>query len=183
MIFKLLLLGVKLENIGFKDEMRAGLIPCVRRMWIKKDSRGFFYYQTRYEWLYVYSIVFPFTGKSFTMFFNTVSKLAIQSFFREFQRYNSGKYLIIWDGAGFHQEKDFIDNEDLYFLTLPAYSPELNPAERLWTKYREYIANKSYDNLDELTIDLEKAHNYIINNCDEIRSLTLYHWIKDITYN
>jgi transposase len=179
-VLAFLLLGSKLENVGFMDEMRAGLIPCVRRTWIKKGKRGFYYYQTKYEWIYVYSIVFPFTGKTFTWFFNTVNKKAIKHFFTNFCKHNAGKYLIFWDGAGFHQESDFLDNDDLDFVTLPPYSPELNPAERLWTKYREYISNKSYETLKDLKKDLYKAHDHILENCEEIRSMTLYHWMKNI---
>ncbi len=126
------------------------------------------------------SLVFPFTGKTFTMFFNTVSKLAVKCFFNEFEKYNTGKYLIIWDGAGFHQENDFINNKNLHFLKLPPYSPELNPAERLWVKYREYVSNKSYDTIDDLILDLEKANDYVKSNESEIKSMTLYHWIKNI---
>jgi len=171
------------RNIGFQDEMRAGLIPCTRRSWSKVGTRTINYQQNKYEWLYVYNVVFPFTGKCFTMFMPTVNKFCINLFWREFvKEYNEGEYLIVWDGAGFHQESD-IEYDFLHFLKLPPYSPELNPAETLWKKYREFIANKHFESLDDMELELTKAFKYLEQNPLEVKSQTLFHWLKEIAEN
>ena len=40
--------------------------------------------------------------------------------------------------------------EGIALIFLPAYSPELQPAERLWTLTNEPIANRNFENLDQL---------------------------------
>lgn len=164
------------------DEMRAGLIPCVRKVWTKRGIRHMYDYQIKYEWVWVYNVVFPFTGKCFTMFFSTVNKECMKVFWEEFRKeYSDGKYLIVWDGAGFHQEEDYKGLDYISFIKLPAYSPELNPAETLWVKFREYIANECFNDIDALIFELEKAYWYIKNNPDGVKSQTLFHWIENLT--
>ena len=60
-------------------------------------------------------------------------------------------HVIIWDGAGFHQR----DGEEsipanIRLIQLPAYSPELNPIEKLWDIVKDGICNRLYENLDAL---------------------------------
>jgi len=35
-------------------------------------------------------------------------------------------------------------------LTLPAYSPELNPVEKLWDQIKDVLCNRAFESLDEL---------------------------------
>ena len=64
-------------------------------------------------------------------------------------------------------------------LFQPPYSPECNPAERLWTCMRERLANKIFKDLNELkdtTMD-------IINDWDKYKSILkswlCYHWWQE----
>ena len=59
--------------------------------------------------------------------------------------------IVIGDGAGFHRKKD---EEPLpgkiRIITLPAYSPELNPVEKLWDIVKDGICNRDWADLDQL---------------------------------
>lgn len=73
-------------------------------------------------------------------------------------RHIPGKLLIIWDGAGIHrsrQTRAFIDSHPrrLDVHRLPAYAPELNPAEYIWGHLKNHeLANFCAKNGWELSM-------------------------------
>jgi glutamate mutase epsilon subunit len=59
--------------------------------------------------------------------------------------------VLIQDGAGFHLPNSHARLPDnVRVLTLPAYSPELNPVEKLWDQIKDVLCNRAFKNLDEL---------------------------------
>ena len=40
--------------------------------------------------------------------------------------------ILVLDGAGWHSSKDLVVPANITLLTLPPYSPELNPVENIW---------------------------------------------------
>ena len=72
--------------------------------------------------------------------------------------------LLVLDRAGWHisHQLELPEGLDLYFL--PAHSPELQPAERLWPLTNEVIANRSPRSLSELEeLLVVRCHNLILN--------------------
>ncbi|MEY2833628.1 MAG: hypothetical protein RLZZ574_2887 [Cyanobacteriota bacterium] len=61
---------------------------------------------------------------------------------------------------------------------LPPYSPELQPAERLWTLVDEPLVNEHFETIDEIEQTLIKRCNILREMKDEIRNLTDYHWLN-----
>lgn len=61
---------------------------------------------------------------------------------------------------------------------LPAYSPELQPAERLWTLVDEPLVNEHFETIDEVEELLVKRCNLLREMKEEIRNLTNYHWLN-----
>ena len=66
-------------------------------------------------------------------------------------------HVILGDGAGFHHRQS---EEGLplnvKIITLPAYSPELNPVEKLWDIVKDGICNRDWTDLDELEEEIIK---------------------------
>jgi len=55
----------------------------------------------------------------------------------------------VWDGAGYHIAKALVAPANPTVVTLPPYSPELNPVERLWLYLRHHHrSNRVYPDLD-----------------------------------
>jgi transposase len=81
------------------------------------------------------------------------------------------RIILVVDGAGWHRGTLDIP-EGIHQIQLPAYSPELQPAERLWPLVREALANRDIDTLDELEELLIQRCRYLIDNVDVIRSRT-----------
>ena len=64
------------------------------------------------------------------------------------------------DGAPYFQAAavtDLAARDDLDFVTLPSYSPELNPVEECWRQLQAALSNRFFDSLDELTTAIDTA--------------------------
>jgi len=68
--------------------------------------------------------------------------------------------IVVLDGAPYFQASvvtDLAARDDLAFVTLPAYSPELNPVEECWRQLQDALSNRFFDSLDELTAAIDTA--------------------------
>jgi len=83
----------------------------------------------------------------------------------------------VQDNAGWHSSKNVEIPEGIILEFLPAYSPELQPAERLWTLVDEPLVNKHFETIGELEEVLVKRCNILREMKEEIKNLTNYHWL------
>jgi transposase len=60
---------------------------------------------------------------------------------------------------------------------LPPYTPELQPAERLWPGLQEAVANRWVRTLDHLESLLTDRIQALIKTPETIRALTGFSWI------
>ena len=88
----------------------------------------------------------------------------VVAFLRQLLRQIRGKVLVVWDGASIHrcqEVKDFLATgavRRLQLERLPAYAPELNPAEGVWNLLkRKELKNRCCQDLDELRWELGLA--------------------------
>lgn len=84
--------------------------------------------------------------------------------------------IVVWDGAGWHTAGDLVVPEGVHLVKLPAYSPELQPAERIWPIVTEGIANRTFGKLPELMKVVESRCHHLDEHRDQVSALTLYHW-------
>lgn len=62
---------------------------------------------------------------------------------------------------------------------LPPYSPELQPAERLWQLVDEPLVNQYFETINEIE-DILVERCCVVNALkDEVRKLTNYHWLEN----
>jgi transposase len=57
---------------------------------------------------------------------------------------------MVLDNGRFHKAKRLIIPENIVLVFLPPYSPELNPAEKIWAKYKREFTNKFYNSLEDV---------------------------------
>jgi transposase len=86
--------------------------------------------------------------------------------------------LLVQDRAGWHRSQKVHLPSAIKTEFLPAYSPELQPAERLWSLVDEAIANENIESIDELEERLSKRCCVLSQMTEEIKNLTDYHWFK-----
>ena len=78
------------------------------------------------------------------------------------------------DNAGWHGPENLPVPEGITLVFLPAYSPELQPAERLWPLVDEPVANKHCTTLADLEAVLAERCTRL--DADTIRPHTAFHW-------
>jgi len=68
--------------------------------------------------------------------------------------------IVVLDEAPYFQASavtDLADRDDLACVTLPSYSPELNPVGECWRQLQASLSNRFFDSLDELTTATDTA--------------------------
>jgi len=162
------------------DQHRVGLKPILRNVWCRKGQRPVVPVQQRYEWVYVYGVVRPTTGNTYWLLLPTVSIAAFTVALREFARgIGAGvnkQVVLVVDQAGWHRSAQVTVPAGLHVTFLPPYSPELQPAERLWRLTNEPIVNRHVATLDDLQ-DVQAARCRTLRAVpDVIRAHTQCHW-------
>ena len=73
---------------------------------------------------------------------------------------------------------------NIQLLSLPSYSPELNPVEHLWDELRKkHFHNRAFDSLDALENQLVLALCDLENNSGLVKSICNWDWIINATSN
>ena len=164
-----------------EDEARLGLKPIVRKVWALRGQRPIATNRTRYEWLYVYGFVRPATGQSYWLVVPTVTtavmSLALAEFARDVGAGADKQIVLVVDGAGWHRSSELIVPVGVELFFLPASTPELQPAERLWPLVREAVANRSFGSLDELEEKLVERCLQLAEQSGAVQAATNYHWL------
>ena len=89
--------------------------------------------------------------------------------------------VLILDGAGWHGANALVIPGNLSLLTLPPYSPELNPVENVWAYLRaNWLANSVFENYNAILDACCSAWNRFANNPDTITSITARSWAQVI---
>jgi hypothetical protein len=162
------------------DEHRLGLKPVLRRAWSKRGERPGAPVHHRYRWLHLYGFVHPASGRVLWYLMPTVSAATFAQVLAAFAA-DAGaglgkELLLVLDGAGWHVAKDVVLPGHLQLAFLPPYSPELQPAERLWPLANEAVANRCFDDLAALSEALEPHCSALARQPALIRDHTLFAW-------
>lgn len=134
------------------DEMRYGLHSFTRRVWVSKGVRPVAPSQQRYEWGYLYGAVGVGLARSEFLYAETVDQEHLATYYRQIAGSDPAAiHVLIQDGAGFHLPDSHARLPDnVRVLTLPAYSPELNPVEKLWDQIKDVLCNRAFESLEAL---------------------------------
>lgn len=90
-----------------------------------------------------------------------ITGVEIVQFLRHLLRHLRGPVVLLWDGGPIHKRRlvrDFIRRQPrLHVYPFPAYAPELNPDEFVWTKAKRHLSNSAPQDLGELTRHLRRS--------------------------
>lgn len=169
----------KRVEVWFQDEARIGQQGTLTNQWAEKGSRPTAVKQTEYDWCYLFAAVNPMTGASSALVAPTVHTALMNEHLRFIaNEAGSGvQVVLVLDQAGWHVAKALKVPKNITLLHLPPYSPELNPAERIWGYMRShYLSNRIYRDYDELFDETTVAWNRL----DEarLRSITETDWVR-----
>lgn len=88
----------------------------------------------------------------------------------------SKRVVLVLDGAGWHRATDLVVPDGVHLVFLPPYSPELQPAERIWPLIHEVVANRTVPDMATLVATISARCNYLTDNPQLVRGRTSYHW-------
>jgi hypothetical protein len=162
------------------DEHRVGLKPILRRVWTAPGEAPIAVVRPGYKWLYVAGFIHPEDGHSSFWLLSGIDAevfhLVLQAFAEEQGVGEKKRILLVLDGAGWHGAHEVEPPEGLTLLFLPPYSPELQPAERLWPLLDEPLANRAFGSLAEVEAVLEVRCNELFEQPERLRDHTRFHW-------
>jgi hypothetical protein len=85
------------------------------------------------------------------------------------------------DQAGWHGSKKLRIPANVILLALPAYSPELNPVERIWLYLKErYLSHRLLDDYEAIVDAACVAWNKLTAEAGRITTLCSYPWLKEL---
>ena len=86
--------------------------------------------------------------------------------------------VVVCDGAGWHQRGGELQVPDnITLLTLPPYSPELNPMEKVWDYLRQNkLCALVWNSYEEILEACKNSWNLLIDDPARIRSIGAREW-------
>jgi transposase len=105
-----------------------------------------------FQSLYLFGAFSPVTGDNFMLEMPNCNAASFQIFLDEFSSQKPDEFkIMVLDNGAFHKAKSLNIPENIMLLFLPPYSPELNPAEKIWAKLKRTFTNRLFHSLDALS--------------------------------
>jgi len=150
----------------------------IGRVWtprgIKKVVKAIF----ERKYVYLYKAVNPITGESFCLELPRMNTDMMNVFLEEMgKEYEGREIIIIMDNASSHKSKELRIPENIEIEYIPAYSPELNPVERVFEEMRRYLKNELIESIERLQERITEIINLL--DKEKLKSLCFYSYIKE----
>jgi len=160
------------------DEARFGLINWHRRRYCPKGFRLPYTVRRSYnKWTYLYAAVESTTGESLCLYLPGMDDWCLEVFLDELSKaYPEHQLVIVLDGAPSHRSEQIEHPENVSLLTLPPYSPELDPAERWFQEFRRKLSNRTFENVAVLQGALSQELEPYWEEPALLKRLTGYSW-------
>ena len=160
-------------GVAYADELRLGLRGQVRRVLAPRGVDVRQRLQLRYEWAYLLLAVDPRAGTLRWRWLDRPRAAPIKEALAAW-----ALDAVVWDGAGAHRARLLADLPTAR-IRLPAYSPELNPAERVFEEVRRRTEGRVYDAVDDKRAVAQAYLAGLAADPDRIRRLCGRHWLTN----
>jgi hypothetical protein len=162
--------------VFFGDEMRLGTMGQTRRVWA--PARGFEIVQQReigYQYEYLNLAVNPMTGE---LKWDWTSDMKSASLSAVVENWQESVEALVWDGAPGHRGSAYDEVGVERIQPRPPYSPELQPAERVFEYLRARVEGILYGRVESKKAAVEKALRELAACRERVKRLTGWSWIK-----
>ena len=156
----------------------------IGKVWTLRSVKPTAPYQTKYQWGHLSAALEIDGDNASEFFFSPTLSLEVSDFFlRQLAESDeSAHHVIMWDGAGFHQEAGSHPlPERIHVLQLPAYSPELNPVEKLFDQLKDEIGNALFDALDDIEAAIVRLLKQFCESPANVNTLIGQGWLLSQT--
>lgn len=134
----------------------------------------------RFASLYLFAACRPGTDEAFALALPQATTEAMNVFLAGFARQlEPGTHaVLLLDQAGWHGAKRLAVPANVTLLSLPAYSPELNPVERVWLYLRErFLSHRVLEGYRAVLDATCAAWNALVAETGRLASLTAYPYL------
>jgi len=160
-------------NLYFQDESRFGLKTHVGRCLTARGVKPIVQYQHAFKNTYLYGSFSPINGDSFVYEIEGTTSEIFYEYIKAFSEYKKNEMkIIVIDNAGFHSLAKYDMPENITFIRIPPYSPELNPSEKIWAYIKKDYKNRVFENLENVKNWL---HDFIKNKLSVNQILSITH--------
>ena len=163
------------SRVGFADEQRIGLRGTTRRVWGRRGVTVRQRLQLRYEWAYLWAAVDARSGTLWWDWVDTMRAADLRPVVAEL-RARGLLDALVWDGAPSHADAA-VRAAGLPLVALPPYSPELNPAERLFEEVRRRVEGQVYATLDDKVDAVQAFLEELDADPARVRQLCGWDWL------
>ena len=125
---------------------------------------------------YLFGAFSPITGDSFLLELPLCNGNTFQIFLDQFSLQNEQELkLIVLDNGAFHKARTLVIPDNIVIIFLPPYSPELNPAEKIWARFKRQFTNQFFKTMDDLQEFVCKISKTL--DCKEVKTICGYKYI------
>jgi hypothetical protein len=160
-------------GVLYADELRLGLRGQVRRVLAPRGVDVRQRLQLKYRWAYLLLAVDPRAGTVHWRWLDRPRAAPIRAALAAW-----ALDAVIWDGAGAHRARLLADLPTAR-VRLPAYSPELNPAERVFEEIRRRTEGRVYDTVDDKRAVAQAYLTTLAADPHHVRQLCGWAWLTD----
>ena len=157
----------------FTDEMRLGLRGQTRRVLASRGVKPVQRLQLRYEWSYMLLAVDPLEGSLRWRWLERMNQDHLRPVLAEW-----ALECVVWDGAPAHRAR-VMRQLPTKRVQLPPYSPELNPAERVFEEVRRRVEGRVYGDLAAKREVVERYLRELAADPEQVKSLCGWDWIRE----
>lgn len=159
------------------DEARLGLISHHKRRYCPRGVRPPWIVRRTYQWTWLYAAVEPATGEDCCLYLPSLDGVCHELFLHHLSHcYPLDLIVLVQDNAPAHQSAQVNVPHNIIPLSLPAYSPELNPVERWFLEFRRLLANRLFDTLEDLQEAATEVLKRYWNDREALQRLTNFPW-------
>jgi hypothetical protein len=158
-------------GVHLADELRLGLRGQVRRVLAPRGVPIAQRLQLKYEWAYLLLAVDPRAGRLRWRWLERPRAEPIKAALAEW-----ALDAVVWDGAGAHRAK-LLRELGTRRVFLPPYSPELNPAERVFEELRRRVEGRTYATVADKRARAEAYLRELAADPARVRRLCGWTWI------
>ena len=137
----------------------------------------------RFTFAYIFAAVVPGTGNAFALVLSYANTEAMQASLNGFSETiaEDEHAVMMLDQAGRHGSNSLAVPANITLVSLPSYSPELNPLERVWLYLKErFLSHRLLADYYAIVEAACNAWNRLIAEAGRIKSLCSYPWIPQV---
>jgi len=142
------------------DQTKKSVQVEPRAAWFPRGTRPSVELSGQRDWTCLLGAITEDGDRFFSRFEEYVTAAHAKHFILALCKEFEDDLIIVLDGAPYFRASavtDLAARDDLAFVTLPAYSPELNPVEECWRQLQAALSNRFFDSLSELTTAIDTA--------------------------